>query len=358
MHLCGCRGDRLHRQLCHFLFRAGNNDGLAISNPYSRHCVFLQYPNKIQAGLQLGIGLSTLIGSVYRIFTKLVFPIDMVVNSSLLYFYCGAATILVCIYSYYKLRTLRLSRKCVLYGLSATSFHARMSGADDHPKAELSPLMFGTSPPNKSKFCSAPAQRADYESFADIVDSNASPEFTRTESAVLDEKNSELDQKMRVFRKALPNLLVVFALFVSTLLLWPAVVTEIPSYNFPYLEETRWWSLILLFLFAVSDCTGRLFVNYRCGITASNIWLVALLRIVICCPLVIMCAKGVIFTHDFWSSLFIILLGYSNGYLGSLAIILVNDVVEESEMGLAGTFTGVFLNAGLVIGATLSLLAD
>ncbi|KNC71256.1 hypothetical protein SARC_16207, partial [Sphaeroforma arctica JP610] len=39
--------------------------------------------------LQLGIGVSTLIGSVYRVLTKLIFPPTMTVISSLLYFYSG-----------------------------------------------------------------------------------------------------------------------------------------------------------------------------------------------------------------------------------------------------------------------------
>jgi equilibrative nucleoside transporter 1/2/3 len=46
--------------------------------------------------LQLGIGVSTLIGSVYRVVTKLAFPPGQVVESSLLYFYSGSATLVVC----------------------------------------------------------------------------------------------------------------------------------------------------------------------------------------------------------------------------------------------------------------------
>lgn len=297
---------------------------------------------------------------MYRILTKLAFPVDMVVESSLLYFYCGAFTIFLCVYSYYELRQLSLSKSCVFYGLSMGSFKERIEGQEEvRCKAEISPLMFSTSPPAKQK----PARElvtvsGDYESFASILGNETSVEMTRIESELENEGSTDLGVKLKVLWKAFPNLMVVFMLFVSTLTLWPAVVTEIPSYNFPYLEETRWWSLILLFLFAASDCTGRFFVHFRCGITAENIWFVALLRCIICCPLVICSALGYIFTNDCWSMLFILTLGYTNGYLGSLAIILVNDVVDESEMGLAGTFTGVFLNAGLVLGATLSLYAD
>ena len=47
---------------------------------------------------------------------------------------------------------------------------------------------------------------------------------------------------------------------------------------------------------------------------------------------------------------------YKNkGYIGSLCVMMVNEYVSEEEKGLAGTFTGFFLNFGLVIGATIGL---
>jgi hypothetical protein len=57
----------------------------------------LGYPRvAFSLSLQLGIGVSTLIGSVYRVVTKLAFPPGQVVESSLLYFYSGSATLVVC----------------------------------------------------------------------------------------------------------------------------------------------------------------------------------------------------------------------------------------------------------------------
>ena len=47
------------------------------------------YPQHMQSSFQMGIGFSTLIGSVYRVLTKLLFSPTQVVESSLLYFYSG-----------------------------------------------------------------------------------------------------------------------------------------------------------------------------------------------------------------------------------------------------------------------------
>merc|ERR1712187_753144 len=70
-----------------------------------------QYPLRVQEYFQLGVGVSTLIGSLYRDFTKVVFPPSMLVESSLIYFYSGAITIALCIVAYYKLITLKISQK-------------------------------------------------------------------------------------------------------------------------------------------------------------------------------------------------------------------------------------------------------
>ena len=105
------------------------------------------------------------------------------------------------------------------------------------------------------------------------------------------------------------------------------------------------------------DCLGRLVVDFRWIITKDNIWVFAALRL-LCLPALVCCSKGWIFTSDLWSSLFVGILGYSNGYLGSLSILMVNEWVEERYQGLAGTFTGFSLNSGLVAGATVSVFVE
>ncbi len=50
------------------------------------------------------------------------------------------------------------------------------------------------------------------------------------------------------------------------------------------------------------------------------------------------------------------LLGFTNGYLGSLSIILVNEKVEPEERGVVGSLTGFVLNFGLLAGATFAIL--
>lgn len=281
-----------------------------------------QYPLRVQEFFQLGVGVSTLIGSVYRDLTKVAFPPSMIVESSLLYFYSGALTIAACIWSYCKLMQLPLSKVC-------------LAKAQEEAKHAHDPQASST--------CAIHNERTSLLRPGSNDESDANP--------------SASPKKWVVFRKVLFNQCMVMLLFMSTLALWPPLVTEIDSFNFPALQASGWWSLVLLTVFSLLDCIGRLLVRFRCGLTKDNIWMAVLARFSLF-PLIVCSVQGILFTNDAWSVLFVGLLGFTNGYVGTLSIVMVNECVSEEEQAIAGTFTGFFLNSGLVFGATIGLYVD
>jgi equilibrative nucleoside transporter 1/2/3 len=278
-----------------------------------------QYPTRVQESLQLGIGISTLVGSVYRDVTKLAFPPEETVESSLLYFYSGAATIAVCIMAYYKLTTLDLSKRCLAKAIEVEH--------EAHAHHDTLTLMAEGTP---------------------LVPKDTGKGIIEVEESV---------NKLVVLQKIWYNELMVCLLFMSTLALWPPLITEIPSFNFPSLQESGWWPLILLTVFSTGDITGRLLVRFRFGLNPDNIWIAVLGRTFLF-PLIICSVQSILFTHDAFSVIFVVLLGMSNGYVGTLAIILVNEVITEAEQSMAGTFTSFALNSGLVFGATIGMLIE
>jgi hypothetical protein len=163
--------------------------------------------------------------------------------------------------------------------------------------------------------------------------------------------------KRDIFFRVFFGEFLVFLVYCTSLALWPPLVTQIQSFNFPHLQETQWWPLLMLSLFSVFDCVGRVMTPYRMGLTRFNIHRPVFARLVFV-PLLICSAKGLYFTHDAFTVLFVSGLGFSNGYLGSLGILMVNETVAENERGVVGMFTGFFLNLGLVMGATLALGMD
>lgn len=281
------------------------------------------YPPKVLEGLQIGIGLSSLIGSVYRIITKLLFPPDAVILSSLIYFFTGAVTIACCIVSYYVLVNMPISKKYL---------HRSTKAATD---AEATPLKTPQSPSVYSK-----------------------------ENVVhhAQEQDNRLDTfagKVEVLRKVVFHQFLVLVVYMTSLSVFPAMITEIPTYNFPSLAASRWWSLLLLLFFCILDTLGRFLTPYRLGMTHDNVHWYVLLRILLF-PCLYGCLRGYphLFRNDMFSLLFVGILGFTNGHMGSICIMMVSEQVNDAEKSLVGGFTGFWLNLGLVLGSMLALVID
>jgi equilibrative nucleoside transporter 1/2/3 len=301
-----------------------------------------QYPIEIQSGYQMGIGLSTLIGSCFRIVTKSLLPSDAVVNSSLLFFYSGALVIVVVTILYKWLLELPCSEKYIVYGLSPTESKQRLNRRVKQD-VELTFL--------QSEMCEN----------SPLIDKNHKPSATNVTYAAMNKDLSEPVESTytysnrELFLKIYPAYLPVMMVYSVTLMMWPPLVTEIRSFNFPYLDDTQWWSLILLFCYAAMDCVGRFFVGcLPACLNKNNIFMFSIIRSLIIIPLC--CSvKGVIFTNDCFSIIFVCVLGASNGYLGSTSIMMVNEWCDtQDEIGHAGVITGFVINFALAIGALLA----
>jgi equilibrative nucleoside transporter 1/2/3 len=312
------------------------------------------YPTCCQEALQIGIGVSTLIGSIYRIFTKLYFPPDAVVASSLLYFYSGAVTVLVCILCYYYLCRMDLTRRYLYSGRDAGLLR---------PTAQVSPMgtpvaspLMGVGEKPKNGGYGAVSATGEESARRRLAESDS---YDRLADAEAGQHDAEGDDKRRMvaFSKVWWNEGLVFMCFATTLALWPPLVAEIPSYNFPSLNDTEWWPLILLFVFSLMDVIGRFSVPVRVGLNKDNIHRPIFARILIFVPSIVFCVKGWFgFTHDSLSVALVSFLGFTNGYLGSMSIVLTNEAVAPDERGVVGSLTGFVLNAGLVAGASAALI--
>ncbi|KAJ0391947.1 hypothetical protein P43SY_011137 [Pythium insidiosum] len=238
----------------------GGTAAVSIATAFIDSCTIAlvsQFPLRVQESFQLGVGLSTLIGSFYRDLTKLVFPANELVVSTLIYFYVGAITIAVCIYAYFRLMRLRITQHYVVDAKSKASCSVELT--------EKSGLLAHQNP------------------------------------GVISEP-SRPPSKWSVLRKVLHLELLISLVFVTSLSLWPPLVTEIKSFNFPSLDQSGWWSLLLLTVFSVADCVGRFTVSHRWILTPQNIWIAVVARFVLV-PILVSIVKGYVFTHDLCRSL-------------------------------------------------------
>jgi equilibrative nucleoside transporter 1/2/3 len=258
------------------------------------------FPMKDQEDLQLGVGLSTLISNIFKILTKISFNHERqgIIISSSIFFGISCIVLLLCVASY-----LWLSRD------SFSSYHLNIK---------------------KQK---------------------------SSESELAQPDNECLDKK-KVFCKTFFSGLAVCFLFFTTFTIWPALVAEIKAPNFPHLVESYWWALILLFLFSFFDVIGRFMVSIPFGFGRRSIWIILLLRL-LCVPFLILNIKNVAFTHEAYAIVAIILLGLTNGFCGSLTIILMNELGDtDTEKRYIGTLVSFYLNIGLFLGINFSLFVQ
>jgi len=274
----------------------------------------MQYPFSAQQALQVGVGLSTLIGSVYRDITKAAMPRSEVILSSLIYFYTGAVTVLLCLLGYIWLTVLPISKQIQI---------RRQISLENQLTAQL-------------------LEDGEGESEGDGG-----------------AKGKEDVSVLSVLTKVGDLHMVIALVFTASLSVWPSLIADLPAFQFESLNDSQWWPLLLLTLFSVMDVVGRSLLFCRFGLTRVTIWVPCLARTLLV-PLLVMVKTGGFPLLAPRSDLFVILvvtvMGFTNGHTGSLAIIFVKEAVDQRESNRAGAMSSFFLNFGLVLGASVGLL--
>jgi hypothetical protein len=165
------------------------------------------------------------------------------------------------------------------------------------------------------------------------------------------------ERRNAAFKEVWWNELMVTISYGTTFMVFPGLISIIPSYYFTDLNDNAWWELILLFIFSLSDVVGRNVTNLRYDMNADNIHLAVFARALIFIPAITLCVTGV-FANDFISVLVVALVGFTNGWIGTLTILLVSEKVSVANRVMVGSFTSLSLNAGISFGATIAIFLD
>uniref|UniRef100_A0A671LIA3 Equilibrative nucleoside transporter 1-like n=1 Tax=Sinocyclocheilus anshuiensis TaxID=1608454 RepID=A0A671LIA3_9TELE len=114
-------------------------------------------------------------------------------------------------------------------------------------------------------------------------------------------------------------------------------------------------------LFNMMDWAGRSLTAVCMWPGKDSIWLpVLVIARLVFVPLFMLCNVQprhylpVLFAHDAWYIIFMILFSFSNGYLASLCMCFGPKKVSQHEAETAGAIMAFFLSLGLAVGAALS----
>ncbi|TSN48454.1 Equilibrative nucleoside transporter 1 [Bagarius yarrelli] len=198
------------------------------------------------------------------------------------------------------------------------------------------------------------------ENMVDLLNKESSEEKSATVN-LTDEEVSHSSSVLTIFKKIWVMALSVCFVFTITIGVFPAVTVDVQ----PYAEDEEFKKYFIpvfcFLLFNLMDWAGRS-LTAKCTWPGKNsIWLpvLVLLRVVFV-PLFVLCNVqprnnlGVVFAHDAWYIVFMILFSFSNGYLASLCMCFGPKKVSQHEAETAGAIMAFFLSLGLALGAALS----
>ncbi|WRT66915.1 uncharacterized protein IL334_003880 [Kwoniella shivajii] len=172
----------------------------------------------------------------------------------------------------------------------------------------------------------------------------------------------------KVFKKNMLLMIAVAWVFIVTLSIFPPVTTTILSTHqpTPRLLQPDIFIPLHFLIFNVGDYIGRTYlpsIHFMFTTSPPRILLLSLSRTLFI-PLLFLCnttprSSPPIFNSDLIYLLVILTLGMSNGYIGSLCMIVAsspefNKRIEEDERDVAGTLASFCLVAGLAIGSAAS----
>ncbi|KAL4237827.1 hypothetical protein ACF0H5_002539 [Mactra antiquata] len=159
--------------------------------------------------------------------------------------------------------------------------------------------------------------------------------------------------------------LSVCLVFLVTLSCFPAIASSIVSVEDVHNDWTGklFPALVCFLLFNAGDWSGRSIVGSLQwpSFGQSNILLVLSVLRVVFIPLVMLCnaqprTHGIIFNSDIYPVVFILLLGLTNGYLGTLAMMYGPMKVHSLHAENTGAIMSTCLTSGLVSGSLIAIL--
>lgn len=166
-----------------------------------------------------------------------------------------------------------------------------------------------------------------------------------------------------ILKKILPLALSVASVFMVTLSMFPAVVSQIESVNND--DKSRWNNdlfptLVCFLVFNCGDWCGRIIAGRIQIVSGKGIWLPLLcVARVVFIPLFLICKMKdsylpTLLKHDAFPVVINLLFSVSNGYLGSLCMMFGPRLVDIEYAEIAGTMMSLFLTVGLTAGACIS----
>ncbi|KAM3917056.1 equilibrative nucleoside transporter 4 isoform 2-T2 [Leptodactylus fuscus] len=157
-----------------------------------------------------------------------------------------------------------------------------------------------------------------------------------------------------VLRVIWAYMLSISVTYFITLCLFPGLESEIRNCTMG-----EWLPILIMAIFNLSDFVGKILAAVPYEWRGSNLLICSSMRVVFI-PLFIMCvypSGKPTFSHPAWPCIFSLLMGITNGYFGSVPMILASGLVVPEQRELAGNTMTVSYMTGLTLGSAVAYFA-
>ncbi|KAK6173971.1 hypothetical protein SNE40_017335 [Patella caerulea] len=164
-----------------------------------------------------------------------------------------------------------------------------------------------------------------------------------------------LRMRYEVSKTVWPYMLSIGLAYFVTLCLFPGIESEVISCHLG-----SWMPIIMMAIFNASDFIGKIFASIPYDWPRGRLLMATFCRIILV-PLLMLCATPrdhPILTGEAWPLLLSLLLGLTNGYVGSVPMILAPSRVPDEQRELCGNIMTMSYSLGLTTGSGVAYLLD
>ncbi|KAM4697525.1 equilibrative nucleoside transporter 4 [Rhinophrynus dorsalis] len=304
-------------------------------------------PKRYTQGMMTGESTAGVVISLSRIFTKLLLPAEK--ESTIIFFFISVSLEFLCFVLHILVKRTHFVQYHTAKIKEGTTWVKPTAGQNfsyrvhHNALAEEVRLENGrTSPPNSLEQHSDVEVGSSYMRF-DVPVSKVNKSWPSFRDMIL--------HRYLVIRVIWAYMLSIAVTYFVTLCLFPGLESEIQNCTLG-----EWLPILIMGIFNLSDFVGKILAALPFDWRGINLLICSSIRVVFI-PLFIMCVypggKPTL-SHPAWPCIFSLLMGISNGYFGSVPMIIASGQVTREQRELAGNTMTVSYMTGLTLGSAVA----
>ncbi|XP_076271622.1 equilibrative nucleoside transporter 3 isoform X2 [Rhynchophorus ferrugineus] len=314
-------------------------------------------PSKYTQAVMVGESTSGVFTSIVRVITK--FIVNELRGSTVYFFTVSVSTVLTCFAMYHLIRRSDFIQFYIALCERAKT-RITLEPTEDAGLIETSDAQYGI-----LKLQTSPPPTGIQLSFANPAYEPSAPVPTyKVEDVVVRGRHSVsantvginafkrgIQARWEVTKSTYPYMISICLVYFATLCIYPGVASEIVSCTLG-----SWMPILMMALFNASDLIGKMIASGARYWTGSRLVKCSVIRLILI-PLMIMCVaprQSPKFSAEITAFIFSVMLGLSNGILGSVPMIQAPSKVDDRHRELTGNMMTLMYMFGLASGSLVA----